>query len=322
MSADVICLRPEADFLEVGVHPPADLTITYAEPPQVPPHDLAAARAVVLASVGPRLERSWLDEIPNLRLVQFTGAGVDRVGDACAHRPDVIVAGVPAANAREVAEYVLFATGALLRALALADRGIRDGRYAEARARLTPRYVRSLHSRTVGIVGLGQIGLAVAQLMQAAGATVCYTDPAPRDIGGAESLGLNRLSLDDLLARCDLVTLHVPLLPSTRALLGETQLRMMPHGALLVNASRGGVVDEEALARALIDGQLGGAAVDVWESEPPSADSPLLTLPPPVADRVLFTPHIAGVAYEAAQALYTRAWDNVHSVLVNGEGFR
>lgn len=322
MSADVICLRPETDFLEAGVRPPADLKITYAEPLEVPPDDLASARAVVLASVGPRLERSWLDKIPNLILVQFTGVGVDRAGDACTHRPDVTVAGVPATNAREVAEYVLFAAGALLRGLAFADRGIRDGRYADTRARLTPRYVRSLHSRTVGIVGLGQIGLAVARLLTAAGAAVCYADPAPRDVGAATSLGLDRLSLDDLLARCDLVTVHVPLLPSTRGLIGEPRLRRMPRGALLINASRGGVVDEQALARALIDGQLGGAAVDVYESEPPSADSPLLTLPAPVADRVLFTPHIAGVAYEAAQALYGQAWDNVRHVLRNGAGSR
>lgn len=93
----------------------------------------------------------------------------------------------------------------------------------------------------------------------------------------------------------------MPLLPSTRGLIGETRLRRMPRGALLVNASRGGVVD-------------------VYESEPPPADSPLLALPAPVADRVLFTPHIAGVAYEAAQALYTRAWDNVRRVLGNGAG--
>jgi phosphoglycerate dehydrogenase-like enzyme len=316
VSADVICLRPETDFLEVGVHAPAGLKVTYAEEPlEVPPDDLATARAVLLASVGPRLERGWLDKIPNLRLVQFTGAGVDRVGDACAHRPDVIVAGVPAANAREVAEYVLFAAGILLRGLAFADRGIRDGRYAGTRARLTPRYVKSLHSRTAGVVGLGQIGLATARLLRAAGATVVYADPAPRDIGAAAALGLDRLGLDDLLARCDLVTLHVPLLPSTRGLLGEAQLRRMPRGALLINASRGGVVDEEALARVLIDGHLGGAAVDVYEAEPPAPDSALLTLPPPVADRVLFTPHIAGVAYEAAQALYTRAWENARRVL-------
>lgn len=314
MSADVICLRPEADFLEVGVLPPTGLAITYAEPSLVPPQDLATARAVVLASVGPRLERGWLDKIPDLELVQFTGAGVDRAGDACAHRPDVIVAGIPAANAREVAEYVLFAAGALLRGLAFADRGIRAGQYAGTRARLTPRYARSLHSRTAGVVGLGQIGLAVARLLRAAGASVCYADPAPRDT----SLGLDRLSLDDLLARCDLVTLHVPLLPSTRGMLGEPQLRRMPPGALLINASRGGVVDEEALARVLIDGHLAGAAVDVYQTEPPAADSPLLTLPPPVADRLLFTPHIAGVAYEAARSLYTKAWDNVSRIL-NGQ---
>lgn len=318
MSADVICLRPEGDFLEVDVAPPAGLRIVYADPAEVAPEDLATARAVVLASVGPRLERSWLDKIPNLELVQFTGAGVDRVGDAVAHRPGVTVAGIAAANAREVAEYVLFAAGTLLRGLALADRGIREGRYAETRARLTPPAVRSLHSRTAGVVGLGQIGLAVARLLWAAGASVCYADPSPRDSAAAAALGLDRLSLDDLLARCDLVTLHVPLLPATRGLLGERELRLMPRGALLVNAARGGVVDEKALAQVLIDGHLGGAAVDVYETEPPAADSPLLTLPPTVADRVLFTPHIGGVAYEAAQALYSRAWKNVRQVLTGG----
>ncbi len=318
MSADVICLRPEADFREVEVAPPGALRIRYAEPGQVPEADLASARALVLASVGPRIERSWLDRIPNLQLVQFTGAGVDRLGTACAHRPEVAVANVPAANVREVAEYVLLAAGVLLRGLARADRGVRAGRYAEVRASLTPAAVRSIHSRTVGVVGLGQVGLAVARLLRAAGAAVCYCDPAPPDLAAADELGLVRLGLDDLLARCDVVTLHVPLLPGTRGLIGEDRLRAMPRGALLINASRGGVVDEGALARALADGHLGGAAVDVYEQEPPPAGSPLLSLPPGVAERVLFTPHIAGVAYEAARALYSQAWDNVTRVLVRG----
>ena len=100
------------------------------------------------------------------------------------------VANVPAANAREVAEYVLLATGNLLRGLALADREIRAGRYREVRGRLTPAAVRSLHSATVGVVGLGQIGLAVARLFRAAGAQVGYSDPAPRDPAAADSSGL------------------------------------------------------------------------------------------------------------------------------------
>ena len=227
------------------------------------------------------------------------------------------VANVPAANTREVAEYVLLATGNLLRGLALADREIRAGRYREVRGRLTPAAVRSLHSATVGVVGLGQIGLAVARLFRAAGAQVGYSDPAPATRLRPMSWGC-RLDLGGLLAGSDVVTLHVPLMAATRGLIGEAELRQMRPGAILVNASRGGVVNEAALAAALEDGHLGGAVLDVYTREPPPAGSPLLSLPASAADRVLYTPHIAGVAYEAARRLYTEAWANVRRVLVNG----
>ncbi len=319
MSADVLCLRPEADFDEVGVRPPGDLRIRFAAAPEaVPDADLATARAVVLASVGQALDRAWADRAAHVELVQFTGAGVDRAAGAFTGRPGVAVANVPAANAREVAEYVLLATGSLLRGLALADREIRAGRYREVRGRLTPAAVRSLHSATVGVVGLGQIGLATARLFQAVGAQVSYSDPAPRDPSGAAELGLGRLDLDELLAGSDVVTLHVPLVAATRGLIGQAELRRMRPGAILVNASRGGVVDEAALSRALEDGPLGGAVVDVYAQEPPPPQSPLLDLSSAAADRVLYTPHVAGVAYEAARRLYTEAWANVQRVLVEG----
>ena len=186
------------------------------------------------------------------------------------------------------------------------------------RGLLTPPAVRSLHSAAVGVVGLGQIGLAVARLFQAAGAQVGYSDPAPRDPATAARLGLGLLDLGELLAGSDVVTLHVPLVPATRGLIGPAELGRMRPGAILVNASRGGVVDEAALAVALEDGQLGGAVLDVYAQEPPPAESPLLSLSPVAADRVLYTPHIAGVAYEAARRLYTEAWTNVHRVLVEG----
>ncbi len=120
------------------------------------------------------------------------------------------------------------------------------------------------------------------------------------------------------LARSDVVTLHVPLVAATRGLIGEAGLRRMRPGAILVNASRGGVVDEAALAASLEDGRLGGAVVDVYTQEPPPSQSPLLSLSAAAADRVLYTPHIAGVAYEAARRLYTEAWANVQRVLVEG----
>jgi phosphoglycerate dehydrogenase-like enzyme len=170
----------------------------------------------------------------------------------------------------------------------------------------------------VGVVGLGQIGLATARLFQAAGAKVGYSDPAPREPAAASALGLGRLGLGELLAASDVITLHVPLVAATRGLIGEAELRRMPRGAILVNASRGGVVDETALAAALEDGHLGGAVVDVYAQEPPPPQSPLLALSSAAADRVLYTPHIAGVAYEAARRLYTEAWANVRRVLLDG----
>lgn len=319
MSADVLCLRPEADFLEVGVVPPGDLAIRFAAgPDDVPDADLATARAVVLASVGPPLDPAWADRATRVELVQFTGAGVDRGAGAYTGRPGVVVANVPAANAREVAEYVLLATGTVLRRLALADREIRAGRYREVRARMTPAAVRSLHSATVGVVGLGQIGLAVARVFRAVGAQVGYSDPAPRDPGAAAALGVGRLDLEELLSGSDVVTLHVPLVPATRGLIGSGELSRMRPGAILVNASRGGVVDEAALAAALEAGHLGGAVLDVYAEEPPTTDSPLLSLSGTAADLVLYTPHIAGVAYEAACRLYTKAWANVRRVLLDG----
>jgi phosphoglycerate dehydrogenase-like enzyme len=158
----------------------------------------------------------------------------------------------------------------------------------------------------------------VARLFRAVGADVAYCDPSPPEPAAAGRLGLRRLDLDALLASCDVVTLHVPLLPATRGLIGEAGLRRMLPGALLVNASRGGVVDEPALARVLADGHLGGAVLDVYAEEPPAQDSPLFSLPAEAAARVLYTPHIAGVAYEAARRLYAGAWTNVRRVLVEG----
>ena len=221
MSADVLCLRPEADFREVGVQPPADLRIRFAAgPDEIPDADLATARAVVLASVGPALDRAWADRAARVELVQFTGAGVDRGAAAFTGRPGLVVANVPAANAREVAEYVLLATGSLLRGLALADREIRAGRYREVRGRLTPAAVRSLHSATVGVVGLGQIGLAAARLFQAVVPRSATATPPPATRPGPPRSGWAWLDLDDLLATCDVVTLHVPLTPATRGLIG------------------------------------------------------------------------------------------------------
>jgi phosphoglycerate dehydrogenase-like enzyme len=319
MTAGVVCLRPEADFTRVGVTPPASLDIAYRAPDDASlPSLLREADALVIPAVGPKLAPELFDGTC-LKLIQVTGAGVDRLDRPSLERLGIPVANVPGGSNAALAEYATTAASLLLRRLASADDAIRRGDYAAFRARLLADNVGGLEGALVGIVGLGTVGLAVARAFRAAGGGIVYHDPAPADPAAADALGAERVSLEDLLARADVVSLHVPLLPETRNLIGAAQLRTMKPGAVLIQASRGGVVDEAALAEALRSGHLGGAAVDVYSAEPPPADHPLLMLTGEAAERMLLTPHIAGVTRQSAAFLFRSAWENIERVLVTGE---
>jgi phosphoglycerate dehydrogenase-like enzyme len=315
---DVICLRPQADFTRVGAAAPASFSVDYRDPAD---RDLGAllrtTRALVIPAVGPKLPAA-LFEGTKLALVQVTGAGVDRLEEPALKRLGIPVANVPGGSNSAVAEYVVTTASTLLRRLAWADAEIKTGRYKEFRARMTGDNLAGLQGLRVGIVGLGTIGLSVARAFQAFGCELCYHDPSPRDAAAANELGMQSLGLDTLLSSCDVVTLHVPLLPATQGLIGASQLSRMKPGAILINASRGGVVDEAALAAALGSGPLGGAAVDVYSTEPPDAANALLNVTGEAARRLLLTPHIAGVTLQASQYLFRSAWENVERVIVAG----
>jgi phosphoglycerate dehydrogenase-like enzyme len=168
----------------------------------------------------------------------------------------------------------------------------------------------------LGIVGLGVIGVAVADLFHTMGCRICYYDPAPANRDAAAALGAKSMSLDELLRSADIVTLHVPLIPATQSLIGDPELAAMKQGAILIQASRGGVVDESALADHLQLGDIGGAAVDVYSSEPPAAENPLLVLSGEARHRLLLTPHVAGVTRQSAATLFRSAWQNLERVLI------
>jgi phosphoglycerate dehydrogenase-like enzyme len=171
----------------------------------------------------------------------------------------------------------------------------------------------------VGVVGFGTIGVAVAQAFHRMGCRICFHDPAPHDPAIAQSFGARSMALAELLAAADVVTLHVPLLAETQGLIGARELALMKPGAVLIQAARGGIVDEAALAASLASGHLGGAAVDVYATEPPTADNPLLALGGEGARRLLLTPHIAGVTRQSSQFLFRSSWQNVERVLARGE---
>jgi phosphoglycerate dehydrogenase-like enzyme len=318
VTADVVCLRPQADFTRVGVAVPDGFSVAYTSPDDdALPELLKRARALVIPAVGPALA-PVLFEGTKLDLIQVTGAGVDRLDRASIETLAIPVANVPGGSNGALAEYATTCAALLLRRLAWASREIRAGNYQKFRARLVADNVGGLEGLTVGVVGLGVVGMAVAEAFHRLGCQIIYYDPTPPDAKRAAAVGAERRELDDLLAMADVVTLHVPLIPQTTGLIGAPQLAAMKAGAILIQASRGGIVDEGALAEALQSGHLGGAAVDVYSTEPPTPDNPLLGLSGEAAERALLTPHIAGVTRQASAYLFRTAWENVERVLLDG----
>src|SRR5262249_43753806 len=160
-------------------------------------------------------------------LIQVTGAGVDRLDQAGVGALGIPVANVPGGSNGAVAEYAVTTAAMLLRRFGWADAEIKAGRYAQFRSRLIADNLAGLEGLTVGVIGFGTIGVAVAQAFARAGCKLCHHDPKPADPAAAAALGAPALALDDLLASADVVTLHVPLLPATRGLIGAAQLAHM-----------------------------------------------------------------------------------------------
>ena len=218
-----------------------------------------------------------------------------------------------------IAEYVISNVLLLKRRFSSANAEIRQGNYAQARTQMVSANLQGLEGLCVGVIGVGNIGLAVAQAFYFMGSDILYHDPSPIDVEALKEIDAFSSSLEELLATADIVTLHVPLLESTKGLIGEAELAIMKRDAVLVNAARGGIVDEKALAAAISSGQLAGAVVDVFSKEPPDETNPLLILDRDAAQCVLLTPHIAGITQQSWANLFRAAWENVESVLVRGE---
>lgn len=315
-SPAVLCLRPEADFTRVDAPAPDTLRVAYRKPDDGDvPALLRQSDALVIPAVGPKLAPA-LFEGARIKLVQVTGAGLDRLDRDALVRLGIPVANVSGGSNEAVADYAVTAASLLLRRFAWADAEIKNGNYAGFRARMLADDLRGLDGLTVGIVGFGTIGRAVADAFHRRGCRICYFDPASRETAG---IAAEAMTLVDLLQTADVVSLHVPLLPETTGLIGERELRRMKPGAVLIQAARGGVVDEAALAAHLAAGAIAGAAVDVFSTEPPTPDNPLLQLEGDAARRLLLTPHIAGVTRQSWTSLFRRAWENVERVVLCGK---
>ena len=225
---------------------------------------------------------------PRLSVVGVASVGTDRVDLAAATRGGVMVVNAPTGNTIAAAEHTLALMMALLRRIPEADASVRRGEWERAK------YVGAeLRHRTLGIIGLGKIGKAVARRAAAFEMRVLAHDPF-MTAEQADENAARLVGLPELLVRADVITVHVPLTAQTRGLIGEAQIGAMKPGAVLLNVARGGLVDEAALAQALRDGRLAGAAVDVYSAEPMAADNPLRDAP-----NTILTPHLGASTSEA-----------------------
>lgn len=241
---------------------------------------------------------------PRLRALARYGVGVDRVDLAAAEAHGVSVARTPGANSLAVAELAVGLMFAVARGIPLLDSRVRAGEW--------PRHEgRELTGGTLGLIGFGAIGRLVAERGLGIGMTPIAYDPMLPD-AAFEAAGVERVGLDDLCTRSDVVSLHVPLLPETRHVLDARRLALLPQGAIVINTARGGLLDEAAARAALDAGALHGVGIDVYETEPPSS-SPLLG-----HERVVSTPHAGGHTAGAVRRMTDQSIDAVLA-MIRGE---
>ncbi len=275
--------------------------------PGTPEFYQAAADAEYYLGVARQMGGEFFRSAPKLKLVQLTSAGYDRVDIEAARKARVPVANNGGANAIAVSEHTIMLMLAVLKRLVYHHNNIVAGKWRVGDAEKTPTF--ELFGRTLGIIGLGNIGKKVARRATAFDMRIQYYDVARLTEAEEDALGVRFVLLGELLRTSDVVTLHVPLDDTTRGMISTAELAQMKPSAVLVNTCRGPVVDENALYKALTAGQIAGAGLDVMVEEPPKTNHPLFTLP-----NVTFTPHSAGPTWENWTARFRNGFDNIQRV--------
>lgn len=276
------------DYSEAFVHAPAtsrlrgraDVTV-FTEPITAGERAqrLLGVEAIIALRERTRFDASFFESVPGLRLLSQTGTGVNHVDLEAATRAGVLVATAPGGSGSTTAELAIGLMLSLMRQIPQTDRALRTGQW-------TWPVGRAMEGKTAGFIGLGRVGGATAKLAGAFGMEVLAWSRSMTPERAAE-FGASSVSLEDLLRRSDIVSIHVPLNTGTRGLLDEAKLRLMRPDAYLINTSRGPVVQEDALVKVLREGVIGGAGLDVYDEEPLPINHPLLSL-----DNVVLTPHL------------------------------
>jgi phosphoglycerate dehydrogenase-like enzyme len=291
---------PELEKLK----PYGDVTI-YKDRPETSEEKVkrAAGAAVIMNTRGAvKWGEAEFERLPDLKLISLCSIGTDMIDLKAARARGIDVCNLPGRTSPVVAEHIFGLMWALAKRAAFLTEQVKAGKWPRKNNVM-------LQGKTLGVIGTGNTGAEMARLGRAVGMNVIAWTFSP-SAERAAKLGVRYVELDELLKTADVVSLHVAVSDKTRGLIGKRELGLMKQGALLVNGARGAIVDTAALVDALNSGHLGGAAVDVYEQEPPPADHPLFA-----CEQVILTPHCADMTVEGVELLNVGVVENVIAFL-------
>ncbi|MCL1834595.1 MAG: NAD(P)-binding domain-containing protein [Oscillospiraceae bacterium] len=291
------------DFAHLGLVAPDPATV------------IATKADVIVAASSLRIGADIIRNMPELKLVQAHGVGFNLIDVDAAREAGVYVCNCAGANARSVAEHAVMMMLALLKRYRYNEDMVYAGKQMDAKIYCFENGLPDIYGRKVGIVGYGAIGKELASILKAFGCKLCYYDTIVQDSGDAD---VAFMPLEELYTTCDIVTLHVPVTPETTSMVNAETLKLFKRGAILINSARGELMDQQAVAAALISGQLGALGADTLSPEPYTAENPLIgSLPEEVRYRVALSPHIAGVTESFFSRAYERGRGNIEAIMKN-----
>jgi len=317
MRSKVICLRPKHDFDRVEIKIPESFHIQFF--PQYDEEEVAQASVdadfILAPSPFPPITAKIISRAKSLKLIQLTGSGYDTVDLEAADKAGVPVAYCPGKNSKAVAELALITMSMLNRGILESDIEIKRGNYQEVREKLQEEGMYELEDLNLGLLGVGWIGKEMAKIGAFFGAKLYYYDILPLTPDQEKELKLTFVDFKELLRISDILSLHLPINKNTQELIGREEFALMKPTAILINTSRGGILDDEALIDALKSNRLRGAALDAFDPEPLPPGHPLLSLDPELQKRLIFTPHIGGATRQSFHRMFQEAINNILRVM-------
>ena len=260
------------------------------------------------------VDREIIGLLPNLKLIQSEGVAFNRIDLEAARERGIYVCNNKGCNADSVAEHTVMLMLMALRHGVTGHNAVREGRQMEMKEAVMASSSPELGEQAVGLVGFGDIAQATARRLKPFGCRMYYYTLHRRPPQVEADFGVTYLPLEELFAACDILSLHCAVNDQTRNMVDEALLSHVKPGAILVNTARGDLLDNQAVRQALLEGRLGGIAMDTLAPEPTPADHPLVDLPPEIADRAVYSPHLGGNTGGSFRRAHRNMWENVQRI--------